>query len=94
MSYERSHINEIRNTGSRLGLVATKLPKGKLLYVTPGVSESPERLEVFARKIDTCPSEIFIVSAEEVGLEWVGPAGKVPWGDERRKTMFCVLRNA
>jgi len=86
MSYKYNH-------GPRTTLIASKLPPGKVLYATPGVSDSAPGLESFARRCGDCPAEITIVSAESVGLEWHYGSEAAIWGETYRVGKFCVLAN-
>lgn len=74
-------------------LIATNLPSGKELYTTPGQSDNAASLEAYARRCGDCPEQIYIVTAESVGLEWHSEGKLLEWSERYRRGSFCVLVN-
>lgn len=94
--YPRSSFLETHSPSVRppYTLVATKLPEGKVLYTTPGVSSASDRLLRFARVCGDCPEHIEAVLAESVGLEQREEDGtKCPYSDSNLKGKWVTLCN-
>lgn len=80
--------------GEKAELVATKMLPGWRLYETAGQTDDADRLVKFARRCGDCTSQIKVVPAESVGLEWWIGGKRMDWSDSYRIGRFVCLRKS